>query len=292
MGRDRRIAAAPFLIPAMVLILGVIVYPLGLSFYYSLTNYSILRPLSRKFIGLANYIDIIQSPLFWDSLWKTMYFTVISVGLEFLIGLGVALFLCRTFRGKGFLRGLIILPWALPTVVNGVLWQWIFDANYGCLNGLLLQLGLIDNYIIWLGKPFMALNAVIAADVWKNWSFMALLLHAGLQTIPQELYEAGLVDGTTRWTRFKLITFPLLKPTILVALVLRTIEAFKVFDIIYIMTKGGPADGTQVISFHIYRQSFHFMHLGYGAALAFIVFLIIVMLAVIYIRFLYVTFEY
>ncbi|MCL4514735.1 MAG: sugar ABC transporter permease [Firmicutes bacterium] len=282
----------PFVLPAFALIALVILYPFGLAMYYSLTDYNLMRPLSRSFVGLGNYLEILRSGYFWDSLWKTTYFTLLSVGLEFVLGLWAAVFLNKKFRGRGFLRALIILPWALPTVVNGMMWQWIFDANYGALNGLLSQLGFIKHYVIWLGEPFMALNSVIVADVWKNFSFIALLLLAGLQTIPAELYEAATMDGASGWRRFWKVTFPLLKPSILVALVLRTIEAFKVFDIIYMMTKGGPADGTQVLSFYIYRESFQFLHLGFGAALSFMVSVGILILAVVYIKGLYTEVEY
>ena len=187
--------ALGYIAPALIVILLVIVFPLIYAFYISLQKVS---GASHTFIGLANYSNILKSDYFWQSTARTLYFTVVSVGLEFLLGLGVALLLNENYRGRGFFRGLLILPWALPTVVNGVLWAWIFDANYGALNGLLKDLGMIDTYIIWLGHPFSAMNSVIFADVWKNFPMIALLLLAGLQTIPAAYYEAATIDGATR----------------------------------------------------------------------------------------------
>jgi ABC-type sugar transport system permease subunit len=277
-----------FIFPAFVLILAVIIYPLLYSFYISLNN---VQGKATIFVGLKNYIDILGSDYFWQSTGRTLYFTVVSVGLELVLGILVAVLLNENFFGRGFVRSLVILPWALPTVVNGVLWAWIFDSNYGALNGLLTQLHVIDAYKSWLGTPFSAMNSVIFADVWKNFPMMALILLAALQTINQGYYEAAKIDGASVFQRFFNITLPMLKPAILVALVIRTMEAFKVFDIIYTMTKGGPANGTQVISYYAYVTSFQYVKFGYGAALSYLVAIVILFLALIYIKFLY-TDEY
>ena len=273
----------PFLyvLPALVVIFSVIIFPLLYAFYISLHK---VVGQSQTFVGLANYLNILKSDFFWAATGRTLYFTVVSVGLEFLLGLGIALLLNQDFPGRGLMRGLLILPWALPTVVNGVLWAWIFDANYGALNALLKQWGWIQDYVIWLGSPAAAMNSVIVADVWKNFPMIALLLLAGLQTIPDVLYEAAEIDGASRWRKFLAITLPALKPAMLVALVLRTMEAFKVFDIIYIMTKGGPADGTQVISYYTYVTTFQYTKFGYGAALSYLVALVILLMALAYFR--------
>jgi multiple sugar transport system permease protein/N,N'-diacetylchitobiose transport system permease protein len=270
-----------YILPALVVVFSVIIFPLGYAFYISLHK---VTGQTQSFVGLANYVSILRSDFFWAATGRTLYFTVVSVGLEFVLGLGVALLLNQEFPGRGLMRGLLILPWALPTVVNGVLWAWIFDANYGALNALLKQWGLIGSYVIWLGSPASAMNSVILADVWKNFPLIALLLLAGLQTIPDVLYEAAVIDGASTWRKFVSITLPCLKPAMLVALVLRTMEAFKVFDIIYIMTKGGPADGTQVISYYTYMTTFQYTKFGYGAALSYLVALVILIMALAYFR--------
>ena len=270
-----------YILPALVVVFSVIIFPLGYAFYISLHK---VTGQTQSFVGLANYVSILRSDFFWAATGRTLYFTVVSVGLEFVLGLGVAMLLNQEFPGRGLMRGLLILPWALPTVVNGVLWAWIFDANYGALNALLKQWGLIGSYVIWLGSPASAMNSVILADVWKNFPMIALLLLAGLQTIPDVLYEAAVIDGASTWRKFVSITLPCLKPAMLVALVLRTMEAFKVFDIIYIMTKGGPADGTQVISYYTYMTTFQYTKFGYGAALSYLVALVILIMALAYFR--------
>lgn len=270
-----------YILPAVIVIFAVIVFPLIYAFYVSLNN---VVGQSQTFVGFANYANILRSDFFWSSTGRTLYFTVVSVGLEFLLGLGVALLLNEDFPGRGIMRGLLVLPWALPTVVNGVLWSWIFDANYGALNALLKQLGIIDNYVIWLGEPLSAMNSVILADVWKNFPMVALLLLAGLQTIPDVLYEAATIDGAGRSRRFLSITIPALRPAMLVALVLRTMEAFKVFDIVYIMTKGGPANGTQAISYYTYVTTFQYTKFGYGSALSYLVALVILAMALGYFK--------
>jgi ABC-type sugar transport system permease subunit len=232
-------------------------------------------------------MDIFKSDYFWQSMGRTTYFTVISVGLELVLGFLVALLLNQEFKGRSFARTLLILPWALPTVVNGVLWTWIYDPNYGALNALLKSLGIISQYKNWLGTAFNAMNAVIVADVWKNTSFIAMVLLAAMQNIPKDYYEAAIIDGASRLKNVFYITLPLLRPAILVAVVIRTMEAFKVFDIIYIMTKGGPANGTQVISYYTYINSFQYSKYGYGAALSYIVSLVILIFALVYIKILY-----
>ena len=251
------------------------------AFYLSFFD---IRGARGSFTGLGNYISILGSGFFWNSTKSTLYFTVVSVTLEFTLGMLSALLLTHKFPGRGFVRAVFLLPWALPTVVNGVLWAWIFNASYGSLNGLLLQFGFIDKYIAWFSKPLRAMNCVIAADVWKNFSMMGLILLAGLQTIPDTYYESAKIDGANAFQRFFRITLPILKPSILVCLILRTMEAFKVFDIIYTMTKGGPANGTQVISYYTYNTSFQYSKFGYGAALSYLMSIVILLMALVYIR--------
>jgi ABC-type sugar transport system permease subunit len=270
----------------MLFIIGIIIFPLLYSVYISFFDFNIFTK-HPPFIGLKNYIDIFKSDYFWYSIGRTAYFTVISVGLELVLGFLVALLLNQEFKGRSLARTLLILPWALPTVVNGVLWTWIYDPNYGALNALLKSLGIISQYKNWLGTAFSAMNAVIVADVWKNTSFIAMVLLAAMQNIPKDYYEAAIIDGASRLKNVFYITLPLLRPAILVAVVIRTMEAFKVFDIIYIMTKGGPANGTQVISYYTYINSFQYSKYGYGAALSYIVSLVILIFALFYIKILY-----
>ena len=201
-----------------------------------------------------------------------------------MFGIGIALLLYAPLRGRWLFRTIVVLPWALPTIVNGAMWRYFFNAQYGVVNAVLTQLGITSSYHAFLSSPFAALNIVILADVWKNTSLVAFFLLAGLTTIPRDLYEAARVDGYGRWGAFVHITLPLLRPVLVVVLVLRTIEAFKVFDIIYVMTGGGPANGTQSIAFYTYQRAFSDEYFGYGSALAYLIVLFILALAVVYIR--------
>lgn len=271
-----------YLTPSIIVLGMMIVVPLIYAFVLSL--YQTKGSSAGQFVGLANYAQILRQSYFWKSTFRTAYFTIVSVTLEFTLGMLVALLLNEQFRWRGLARAILILPWALPTVVNGVLWSWIFNSSYGSLNGLLSQLGLIDKYINWLGSPVLAMNCVIFADVWKNYPMIALILLAGLQSIPSSYYESAMIDGATAVQQFFRITLPILRPSILVCLVLRTMEAFKVFDIVYTMTKGGPANGTQVISYYTYQTTFQYSKFGYGASLSYLVAVFILLMAVFYIR--------
>lgn len=256
---------ALLLIPSLLLIFGLTVYPLGYSLWISLHRYSLLRP-DWSFIGLGNYRRLGGLPLFWQSVRVTLYFAVASLVIQVPLGIGIALLLNERFWGRGGLRAAVLLPWAIPTIGNAVMWQWIFDANHGALNGLLKQLGFIDSYIIWLGDRARAINLVLLADTWKVLPFYVVMFLAALQGIPQDLYEAAAIDGAGAWRKFLHVTLPGLKAVLLVVLVLRTVQVFKVFDIIYLLTRGGPAGGTTVISFFTYQQTFQSLNFGVGAA--------------------------
>jgi len=199
-------------------------------------------------------------------------------------GLAVALLLNARFKFRGIIRGLMIIPWAVPGVVNGLLWQWIYNSNYGALNGLLIQFGIIKQGIAWLADPRLAMNMLILADIWTVIPFICLMYLAALQSIPEELYEAGIVDGTTKWQAFTNITLPMLKSMTLVLLVLRTIAVFKVFDIIYTLTKGGPASSTSVVGYYVYEQGFRFTKFGVSAAASYILTFIILALVIVYFK--------
>ena len=276
--------AIVLILPSLILTLGLTIWPIIQTFDMSLRDINLSRPDNQEFIGLENYTNQLTDDFFWETIQRTTYFTVISVGIELVLGIAIALLLGQHLWGWRFLRVAIIIPWALPTIVNSILWRWIFNANYGALNGLLLQFGLIDTYFPWLNDPWRAMNLVIVADVWHTVPFVVLIISAALASLPEEIYEAAAIDGANAWQRLTLITLPLLRPAILVVLVVRTVEAFRVFDIIYVMTHGGPVNGTMVISFMTYEETFRFLRLGSGSALSFIVSIFILILALIYIR--------
>lgn len=276
--------AIALLLPALLVVFGVVLYPVGRTFVVSLFDVNSPLPGSYPFVGLRNYTRVFQDPAFYPVLGHTLYFTLVSTAAELVLGIAVALLLNAPLRAKWFWRSLVVLPWALPTIVNGALWRWIYNGQYGVLNGLLTTLHLSSTPHQWLGSPFLALNMVIVADVWKNTSIVAFFILAGLQTIPTDLYEAARMDGAGAWKSFWRVTLPLLAPSIAVVLILRTIEAFKVFDIVYVMTGGGPASGTQTVAFYTYLQAFSNQLFGYGSALAYLIVLAVFGLAMGYLR--------
>ncbi|MEH6907157.1 carbohydrate ABC transporter permease [Neobacillus drentensis] len=281
-----------YLFPSFFVILGVILIPLLYAFFISFIDLTknvrkLDNPNLWNFVGFENYKNVLTSSEFYSSLWKTLYFTITSVGSEFLIGLAIALILNEQFRGRGIVRGLMLIPWAFPTIVNAVLWKWFYDADHGTITGLLANLGLTDGYSNVFANAFTAMNAIIIADVWKNSAFISLILLAALQSLPASVYEAAQVDGANAFRRFFKITLPLLSPAIMVALVMRTMEAFKVFDIIYIMTSGGPAGGTRTLSFLTYESSMMFSKFSYGSSIALLMSVFIMIFALVYIKILY-----
>ena len=285
--RREAIVGLLFVLPALLIILGIVLQPIISTFYLSFFDASLSKTKANVFIGLENYLDLLSDDAFWATIWRTVYFTVVSVGLELVIGISIAQLISSRPPGWKFLRIALILPWAIPTIVNGTMWRWIYNADYGAMNALLLQLGLIERYRPWLISPKMAMNLVILADVWHSMPFIALILQAAMATLPPELEEAAAVDGASAWQRFARVRLPLLRGAILVALVIRTVEAFRVFDIIYVITAGGPAFGTVTISYLTYLETFTFGHIGRGAALSFLISAFTLAMALIYIRFLY-----
>jgi multiple sugar transport system permease protein len=265
--RDRQ--AWALLLPLLVIILTVTGYPLISTLRLSFTDASLTgRHVAQHWVGFANYAYVFTDPDFGDAFRRTLYFTFVSVGIEILLGVLVALLLNREFAGRTIVRAIMVLPWALPTIVNAMMWRLIYNPEFGAWNALLSQLGLIDSYQSWLGTPGTAMNMVILADVWKNYPLVAIIVLAALQTIPRELYEAADIDGAGPWTKFWKVTFPAILGPLSVALILRMIEAFKVFDIIYLMTRGGPADTTKSVSFFVYQESFAYLRAGSGASYA------------------------
>ena len=275
------------LAPSLLVILGVTLWPVISTFILSFFNAPNGINQARTFVGFGNYIDMLKDQTFWETIERTLYFTIVSVGLELVIGLAVAQLIHSHPWGWQFLRFSLIIPWAVPTIVNGAMWRWIYSADFGALNGLLLQLGLIKHYIAWLTLPDMTMNLVIIADLWHTMPFVALVLQAALATLPEDLDEAAAVDGASAWQRFWKIRVPLLRPAILVALIVRTVDAFRVFDIVYIITSGGPAYKTLTITYLTYLNSFSFGKQGTGAALSFLISAFTIIMALVYIRFLY-----
>lgn len=277
--------ALVLLLPAALVVFGVVLYPAGRALVISFYDVDSPFPGRYPFVGLHNYTEVLADPRLWAAVGHTAYFTVVSTMLELVLGLGLAHLLAAPLRLRWLFRAIVILPWALPTIVNGAMWRWILNAQYGVANALLTDLHLQGGYRSWLGNdPFLALNMVIVADVWKNTSLVAFFLLAGLQTIPSGLYEAARVDGAGPLRSFFRITLPLLVPNIALVLVLRTIEAFKVFDIIYVMTGGGPASGTQTVTFFTYLQAFSAQRFSTGASLAYLTVVAVLLLALVYLR--------
>ncbi|OCP15304.1 MULTISPECIES: sugar ABC transporter permease [unclassified Ensifer] len=269
------------MLPLLVVMIAVIGWPLVDTVRLSFTDAKLVGT-EGSFVGLDNYAKVLGGSNFQRALVTTTWFAVVSVTAEMVIGVLAALLLNQQFRGRTALRALMILPWALPTVVNATLWRLIYNPEYGALNAALTQIGLIDSYRSWLGEPGSALTALIVADCWKNFPLVALIALAALQAVPRDITAASLVDGAGPFNRFRYVIMPYLAGPLLVALVLRTIEAFKVFDIIWVMTRGGPANSTRTLSILVYQEAFSFQRAGSGASLALIVTLLVTILAVAY----------
>ena len=271
------------LAPMLLMMLLLTAWPLLRTIWLSFTDAALIGSgETPAWIGLENYLYALSDPDFRASVWRTLYFTLVSVTFEGVIGVLVALLLNQRFVGRNVLRVLVILPWALPTIVNAMMWRLNFNPDYGSINALLSQLGIIDGYRSWLGSPDAALNAVMFADIWKNYPLVTLLVLAALQSIPEDLFEAARLDGASAWRRFRAITFPAIVAPLGVALVLRTIDAFKIFDIIYVMTRGGPVDSTKTLSFFVYQESFSYLRAGSGAAYAILMTLMCALLITLY----------
>jgi trehalose/maltose transport system permease protein len=269
--------------PALLVIGLVAAYPIGYAIWLSLNEYSVRVPGLERFAGFDNYEETLSSPEFWDALWTTFLFTGISVSLELVLGLAMALVMHEAFRGRALLRATVLVPWAILTVVTAITWRSIFEPRLGFANTMLDTLGLPGADVVWLGEQGYALGVIILADVWKTAPFMALLLLAGLQVIPNELYDAAKVDGASAWQRFTRITLPLLRPAILVALVFRTLDALRIFDLPFVLTQG--ANKTETLSLLAYNELTANRLIGLGSAIAVITFVIVMAVSFLYIRF-------
>ena len=264
--------------PAVVAMLLVTVYPIGYALVLSVQEIDLRFPGEGGFVGLDNYAAVLSSPLWWQGVLNTTIITVVSVAIELVLGMGLALVMHRAIFGRGAVRTSVLVPYGIITVVAAFAWFYAFDPASGFVNNL----PLVADDKAWFGERGSATAVIIAAEVWKTTPFMALLLLAGLTTIDQGLYEAARVDGASAWQRFTRITLPLLKPALLVALLFRTLDAFRVFDSIYIMTAG--ANGTESVSFLAYRQTIARVEIGLGSAVSVLLFLSVVLIAFIFIK--------
>jgi trehalose/maltose transport system permease protein len=281
-GRAERRLAAAMVAPALVVIALVAAYPIGYAIWLSLHEYSVRVAGLSRWAGLKNYTDALGSSDFWSATGTTFLFTAVSVSLELVLGIAMALAMHAAFRGRALLRTVVLVPWAILTVVTAIIWRTIFEPNLGLAPVLLDKLGLPGADTVWLGEKGWSLAVMIFADVWKTAPFMALLLLAGLQVIPNELYDAAKVDGATAWQRFQRITLPLLRPAILVALIFRTLDALRIFDLPFVLTQG--ANGTTTLSLLSYQQLTQNRLIGLGSALSVLTFVIVMAVSFLYIR--------
>lgn len=272
------------LAPALAVVAFVAIYPLGQTIYQSFTNQQFLAGIEpTRFVGLENYRELVRDSVFRDAVVVTIKFTVITVLFEFVLGMIIALVVNSGFKGRGVMRAVMLVPWAIPTVISAQMWKWMYDDVFGVLNDGLMRLHIISEPVAWISQPSTALWAVAAVDIWKTTPFVALLLLAGLQVIPSELYEAADVDGVSKWHQFWRITMPLLQPAILVTLIFRTLDALRVFDIFYVFF--GSRLDTQTMAVYDQNTIVSIGDVGYGAAVSVAIFLIIGLFVVIYVTF-------
>jgi len=261
-----------FILPAILIILLVVFFPLLQCLWMSFFQ-------KGEFAGLSNYAQVFGDKHFYDSLFNTVIFTIVSVSLEFMLGLSFALLLNASFKGRGVSRAIALIPWALPPAVMAMAWSQMYDGTYGVFNDILLRTGIISAPIAWLGKPGLAMGSLIFADIWKTTPFIMIILLAGLQSIPRDLYEAIRIDGAGWFNQFRRVTLPLLKPYIALALLFRLIHAFGVFDLVWVLTHGGPGGSTETISLYIYNNLYRYLNFGYGASLTIVTVLILLIMA-------------
>ncbi|MCM2474114.1 sugar ABC transporter permease [Rhizobium sp. CG5] len=276
--REHR-AAWLFLTPLIIVLLMVAVWPLGRTFFFSFTDAYLDDPSVYDLIGFANFVEVLRDPNWWAAVRNTLVFAVISVVIETLLGLGIALLLNEAIPGRGMLRAAILVPWAIPVVVATKIWEWMLNDQFGVFNKMLMSLGLIDHGIAWTASSSLIMGVVIFIDVWMTTPFMVLLILAGLQTIPGEMMEAAEVDGIPAWKRFWSITLPLLRPAIGVAVLFRALDAVRMFDLAYVLA----ASNQNVMTVSIYARDrlISFQELGVGSAASTWVFLLVALVAIV-----------
>ncbi|QIG46298.1 sugar ABC transporter permease [Nordella sp. HKS 07] len=271
-------AAWLFVLPLLIALFAVAVWPLIRTVYFAFMNAYLDDPSNHSFVGLGNFITVMEDPSFWKAVKNTLLFTIVSVAIETLLGLAIALLLHRAFAGRGLVRAAILIPWAMPMVVSTRIWDWMLNDQFGLINKLLLSLGLISKGIAWTADPSLLLGVVVFIDIWVTTPFMVLLILAGLQLIPEEVYEAAEVSGVPAWKRFWSITLPLAMPAIGVAVLFRTLDALRMFDLSFVLAANNEA--TMTMSIYARDQLVGFQDLGVGSAASTWVFLIIGLIAV------------
>lgn len=270
-----------FVLPTLLVVLLVAGYPLFNTIYVTFFEAKLGSARAWEYVGIENYTDLLSNANWWESVGNTLRFTVASVVLELVLGLGIAVVVNSKFPGRGLMRTAMLVPWAIPTAVSSQMWKWMYHDVFGVVNDFFTRVvPLLPQKIAWIAADNTAIWALVAVDVWKTTPFMALLLLAGLQLIPADIYEAASVDGATGWRQFVTITLPMLRPAIVVALIFRTLDALRVFDVIWIMTSG--AFGTESMATFNQRQLIQFQKLGYGSTVSVAIFVVIGIFVVLY----------
>ena len=284
--RSDRTALTPyaFLLPALAITAAVVVFPVLQTAWLSLHDYIICRPQDSRFVDLANFANLVADEVFWISLGNSVLWIFLVVGGQFLLGFAAALVLNQSFAWRGLARALVVVPWALPSVITGLMWTWMYDFNVGVVNDVLLRLGLIDAPLAWLARPDTALYAVILALIWQGFPFFAITTLAGLQTIPAERYEAAELDGATRFQRLRHVILPGLAYVLATALLLRIIWVANSLDVILVMTGGGPGYATHTLPLYAFLKAYSGMEFGQGAALALVLTAILLVVVAAYVR--------
>ncbi len=274
-----------FVAPALATILLIAIFPLGWTVWESLHLHDLRMPwLGRPLVGLRNYAEAFADPRFRSALAHTAFFAATTVTVEIALGLAFALTMDRAIRARGAVRAAVILPWAIPTVVSGLIWRFAFQGENGLANAAVVRLGIARGPIAWLVHPVLAWVPILLADIWKTTPFVALLLLAGLQNIDPRLHEAARIDGAGPWRRFTSLTLPLLRPALLVAIIFRTLDALRVFDLVYVLTGGGPGTATEPLALYTFEALLQDLRFGYGSALSVLIFIAAFALALLYVR--------
>jgi len=273
-----------YLLPAAICLGGTVFFPILKSIHMSLFHNVLSRPQDYRFIGLGNYLRLVHDPTFWLTLKNSVVWVFCSVSIQFVLGFLGALLLNAEFRGRAFYRTLNLLPWIIPGVVVGLVWEYIYQPNYGPLNDILKRLGLLTVPIAWLSQPATAMASVIFANIWRGIPFFSIMILAGLQAIPDEVYEAATVDGASVTQRFWHITLPMLRPIIVVATATRIIWTFNYADLIFVMTSGGPANATQITSSYTLLTAYTDLDFGYAATLSVVLLVIMLVFTALYLK--------
>jgi multiple sugar transport system permease protein len=280
----RHLLPFAFLAPALLIELAIIVYPVLQTFWMSLHDFVLFRPASVPFIGLGNFLRAFTDPVFWTSAWTSVIWIVCVVGLQFVLGLGTALLLNQSFWWRGLARALVVIPWALPSVITALMWSWMYDYDLGIINDVLTRVGLIDAPIAWLARADTTLGAVILALVWQGFPFFAVMILAGLQTVPGELLDAAEIDGANAFQRLRRVVLPSIAEVIMTALLLRTIWVANSIDVILVMTGGGPGYTTYTVPLYAFLKAYTSMEFGYAAALSLIMTALLLAVIYVYVR--------